>query len=397
METFLARPASGFAGLAGLYGNRPAGYAAPMSVVDTLTRLVAFPTVSNQPVTALAGYVAERCEAAGFRVDRFPAPGEGKLNLVCSKGPRGTDGIVLSGHMDVVPVVGQPWTGDPFVLRQSGSRLVGRGTADMKGFIAATIEALAALPTLERELVLVWTCDEEVGCLGSKDLVPKLADRPLPRLCVIGEPTSFRILRMHPGHTAVRITCGGRAAHSSKPDLGENAIAKAARVIDRLDELASDWRRDVRFADLLERPFVVMNVATIQGGNAINIVPDRCVLDVGFRALPGMVVADLVGQLRERVGNLGIVEMLRETPAMLTAEGGELEGLLRPDASAPGTGAASFATDGGNFAALGMESLVFGPGSIDVAHMADEYVDGGELHRAVDVVTGIVSRRCGAR
>ena len=368
-----------------------------MSVVDTLARLVAFPTVSTEPVVALAGYVAERCEAAGFRVERFVAPGEGKLNLVCSKGPRGTDGIVLSGHMDVVPTVGQPWSSDPFRLTERGSRLVGRGTADMKGFIAATIEALARLPTLERELVLVWTCDEEVGCLGSKDLVPKLADRPLPRLCVIGEPTSFRILRMHPGHTAVRILCGGKAAHSSKPDLGDNAITKAARVIDRLEGLAADWRRDVRFAELLERPFVVMNVATIQGGSAINIVPDHCVLEVGFRPLPGMVVEDLVRQLRERIGDLGAVELRRETPAMLTAAGGELEGLLRPDASAPGTGAASFATDGGNFAALGMESLVFGPGSIDVAHMADEYVDGGELHRAVDVVTGLVSRRCGQR
>ncbi len=366
-----------------------------MSVVDTLTRLVAAPTVSNQPVVELAAFVAGRCEAAGFRVERFVSPGEGKLNLVCSKGPKGTEGLVLSGHMDVVPVEGQPWTSDPFQLTQRGSRLVGRGSADMKGFIAATLEALPRLPTLQRELVLVWTCDEEVGCLGSRDLVEKLAGRPLPQACLIGEPTSFRIQRMHPGHTAVRITCIGRAAHSSTPDLGENAIRKAARVVDLLEDLATDWRRDVRFADMLERPFVVMNTATIQGGAAINIVPDRCVIDVGFRPLPGMDEGALVAELRERVAPFGTVELLRITPAMLTPEGTALEGLLRGYASEPGTGAVSFATDGGNLAQLGMAPLVFGPGSIDVAHKADEYIDVGELHRAVEVITALTASRCG--
>lgn len=363
-----------------------------MSVVDTLARLVAEPSVSNRPLVELAAYVAERCEAAGFRVERFPAPGEGKLNLVCSRGPAGTDGIVLSGHMDVVPVEGQPWSSDPFRLHERGGKLYGRGTADMKGFIAATIEALGALPAPEREVVLVWTCDEEVGCLGSRDLVQKLAGRPLPRMCLIGEPTSFRIQRMHPGHVAVRVTCEGRAAHSSKPDLGDNAIRKAARVVDALDRLAEDWRKDVRFADLLERPFVVLNVATIRGGAAINIVPDRCVVELGFRPLPGMGVDALVDEVRARVGAWGEVERLRVTPALLTPEGTALEQLLRPYASAPGTSAVSFATDGGNLVELGMEPLVFGPGSIDVAHMADEHVDAGELHRAVGVLAELVGR-----
>ncbi|GDX80758.1 acetylornithine deacetylase [Deltaproteobacteria bacterium] len=366
-----------------------------MAVVDTLARLVACPTVSSRPVVELAAFVAERCEAAGFRVERFVSPGEGKLNLVCSKGPVGTDGLVLSGHMDVVPVEGQPWTSDPFCLTERGSRLVGRGTADMKGFIAATLEALPLLPALERELVLVWTCDEEVGCLGSRDLVAKLAGRALPRACLIGEPTAFRIQRMHPGHTAVRITCVGRAAHSSKPDLGENAIRKAARVVEALDLLADDWRRNIRFADMLDRPFVVLNTATIHGGAAINIVPDHCVIDVGFRPLPGMNEDDLVAELRARVAAWGTVERLRVTPAMLTPEGTALQAILANHASAPGAGAVSFATDGGNLSELGMSPLVFGPGSIDVAHMADEYIDVGELNRAVGVVAEIAARCCG--
>jgi acetylornithine deacetylase len=370
-------------------------------VEDTLARLVAYPTVSDQPVTGIAAYLADRADALGMRVERLESPQPGKCNVVCSVGPRGTDGLVLSGHMDVVPVEGQPWSSDPFTLTRRGERLHGRGACDMKAFLAATLEGLATLDLrrLERELVLVWTHDEEVGCLGSRALVEQLAGRPLPGLALIGEPTGFEILRMHPGHAAARITCGGRAAHSSKPDLGSNAIRLAARVLDALERLAEDWRRDVRFAEMLERPFVVMNVARIQGGSAINIVPDRCVIEVGFRPLPGMSPEALFETLAERARAVApdavTAELLRVTPSMLTPEGTRLEALLRPHARSEALGAASFATDGGNLERLGMRTLVFGPGSIDVAHQADEYVPVDELHRAVDVVAEVVARACG--
>lgn len=361
---------------------------------ETLARLIAFPTVSDQPMDGIAAYVAERCEAAGMRVERFVSTQPGKGNVVCSMGPAGTDGLVLSGHLDVVPVDGQPWTSDPFVLTRRGDRLHGRGACDMKGFVAAVIEALPRLPRLERELVLVWTYDEEVGCLGSRQAVEDLAGRALPEACLIGEPTSFRILRMHPGHTSVRVTCSGRAAHSSKPELGESAINKAGRVLARLEQLAEDWRRDIRFADLLERPYVVLNVGRIAGGVAINVVPDRCVLDVGFRPLPGMSPEAIIAQIAERLHGLATVELGHITPAMLTPDGTELERLLRAYDQRP-TGAATFATDGGNLEKLGMKPLVFGPGSIDVAHQADEYVPVDELYRCVDVVAELVGRRCG--
>jgi acetylornithine deacetylase len=151
-------------------------------------------------------------------------------------------------------------------------------------------------------------------------------------------------------------------------------------------------------AALLERPFVVLNVGAIHGGSAINIVPDRCVIDVGFRPLPGMIVEDLVRQLTERVTEIDRrdveVELQRVTPAMLTPEGTALEGVLRGFARAPQIGAAAFATDGGNLERLGLNTLVFGPGSIDVAHKADEFVPIAELVRAVDVVEAVVGSRC---
>ncbi len=371
-----------------------------MDVEELLGRLVAWPTVSDRPVTGIAADLANRLEAVGMRVERLDATEPGKCNLVASAGPPGTDGIVLSGHMDVVPVEGQPWTSDPFTLTRRGDRLVGRGSCDMKAFLAAVVVALARTPPkdLRRELVLVFTHDEEVGCLGSRALADRFTaeGRTLPSLALIGEPTSFHMLRMHPGHVAARVTCGGLAAHSSKPDLGRNAIRLAAKVVDALDDLAERWRQDVRFPELLERPFVVMNVATIHGGSAVNIVPDRCVLDVGFRPLPGMAPEALFEALRAAVEPLGDVraELVRVTPAMLTPAGTPLEALLRPWAASPDTAAASFATDGGNFERLGMRTIVFGPGSIDVAHKADEYVPIGELHRAVDVVEEVVARRC---
>lgn len=362
-------------------------------VEELLARLVAFPSVSSRPMADLADFVADHCDAAGFRVTRHvTAPG--KVNVVARRGPAGSDGVVLSGHLDVVPVEGQPWTSDPFTLTRRDDRLHARGACDMKGFVAATLAVLPRLPRLDRELVLAWTCDEEVGCHGSRTLAADLAGQPLPSACLIGEPTSFRVLRMHPGHATARITTLGRAAHSSKPELGDNAIRKAARIVDRLDQLAEDWRRDVRFAELLERPYVVLNVATIHGGTAVNIVPDRCVIELGFRPLPGMDVAALVAAIAERIHGLGTVEAVGDTPAMLTSAGTPLEALLRTwDPHPPG--AAPFATDGGNLAKLGMLPLVFGPGSIDVAHQADEYVPVAELHRCVDLVEAVIAARCG--
>lgn len=369
-------------------------------VQELLGRLVAWPTVSSRPVDGIAADLAERLEAVGMRVERLDAPEPGKCNLVASAGPPGTDGVVLSGHMDVVPVEGQPWTSDPFRLTARGDRLVGRGACDMKAFLAATVVALTRTPPkdLRRELVLVFTHDEEVGCIGSRNLADQFTaeGRTLPSLALIGEPTSFRMLRMHPGHVAARITCAGQAAHSSKPDLGRNAIRLAARVIDALDALAERWRKDVRHADLLERPFTTMNVATIHGGNAVNIVPDRCVVEVGFRPLPGMDPDALFRELSAAVTPLGEVtaELVRVTPSMLTPPGTPLEAVLRPFAADPALGAAAFATDGGNFERMGIRTLVFGPGSIDVAHKADEFVPVDELNRAVDVVDEVVGRRC---
>ncbi len=376
-----------------------------VSVVEELRSLVAFPTVSNRPLLELAARLATRAEDAGFRVERFEPPGAtGRCSVIASIGPKAGDGsgLVLSGHMDVVPTEGQPWTSDPFVLTERDGRLYGRGSADMKGFLAAVSLAIGRIPAsaYRRELVLVWTHDEEIGCLGSAALAAAWAGRPMPRACWIGEPTGLRVLRMHPGHVAATIEVTGKAAHSSRPDLGRNAIVAAAEVVRHAAGLAQDLEeRPATDLPELDRPVVVMNVGEIAGGVAVNVVPDRCTVRLGWRPLPGRDPLEPWHELQHRIGAEiggcpvhGRVD--RQTPAMLTRRGTELEPLLVAHARDRSLGAATFATDGGNLAKLGMEPLVFGPGSIEVAHQADEFVPAAELLAAVDMVEDVIRRRC---
>jgi len=377
------------------------------TVVDTLARLVAYPTVSNRPVTEMAAYLAQLHEDRGFRIERFEAPGKGgKLSLVASIGPPGTNGLAISGHMDVVPTEGQPWSTDPFRLTEREGRLYGRGAADMKGFIAAAVHALERIGPgeIRRELVLVWTHDEEVGCTGSAELarVWNAEGRILPEACLVGEPTEFRILRAHPGHVDMEVRFSGRAAHSSRPDLGVNAIVAAAEAIGLIREFAADLEKERRLEDLLERPWVAVNVASVQGGRAINIVPDHCAVEIGYRPLPGMPAEEVFHRisrlLAERWGSgsgARAVAILGDvTPSLLTAEGTPLQAVLEPHAARPGCGAAPYATDGGNLARIGARPLIFGPGSIEVAHRADEYLERADLERAVDMVEQVTRAMC---
>lgn len=369
-----------------------------------LERLVAYDSVSHKPLDGLAGWIADRLDGLGFRVElHHDAQHPGKCNVIASKGPQGTDGLVISGHMDVVPTEGQPWSSDPFVATERDGRLYGRGTADMKGFIASTLAALDRLAQrpLQRELLLLWTHDEEVGCLGSARLAHDLPRRgaPLPSQCLIGEPTDFQVLRMHPGHVAVEVEVGGAAAHSSRPDLGLNAIEGAAAVVRICQELALELQAEPHDIPEMDRPFVPLNVATIHGGSAINIVPDRCVVQLGYRPLPGMSAHDVFHRLERKLHEARLphrlaTRVLRVTPSMLTPADAPLAADLLAHASTPRIGSASFATDGGNLEAIGLQTMVFGPGSITVAHQADEYVEIAALARAVDVLETVIAKRC---
>ena len=271
----------------------------------------------------------------------------------------------------------------------------------MKGFIAVCMQALATFrpEDFRRELVLLWTHDEEVGCKGSAAFADAWlegsAHRPLPKNALIGEPTNFEILRMHPGHVAIELEVDGVAAHSSRPDLGVNAIEGAAKVIQAVQAVADELANEPADLPEMERPIVAVNLATIHGGSAINIVPDRCVLQVGYRPLPGQDPEDVFHRIRDRVDATRVrCRVLRVTPSLLTPRHTSLEESLLPHACSATPGAATFATDGGNLARLGLHPLVFGPGDINVAHKADEFVPVADLHKAIEVVRQVVRAHC---
>jgi acetylornithine deacetylase len=372
---------------------------------EELSRLVAFPSVSHRAMRDLAAYVAGRFEDLGATAALWDDETDpGKCSVVACIGPEADGGLTLSGHLDVVPTDGQPWSSDPFAMTARGERLVGRGTADMKGFLAATLCALQGLDraAMRAPLWLVWTHDEEVGCFGSAQIARRMvaSGQRLPDACWIGEPTEFAVLRMHPGHVAVEVEVTGLAAHSSRPGLGRNAIVRAVGVVTAALEVASALESE-RPAGA-SSPWVPINVATIEGGSAINIVPDRCVIRIGYRPPPGM-DAELPFQRLERILDATLpatldganlpshtAKILRITPSLLTAADVPLRKMLRPYEVPGESEMATFATDGGNLVKAGAKPLVFGPGSISVAHKADEYLLRSDLLRAVDVVREVV-------
>jgi acetylornithine deacetylase len=224
---------------------------------------------------------------------------------------------------------------------------------------------------------------------------------------LIGEPTDFQMLRMHNGHAAFRIIATGIDGHSSKPDLGANAIQLATHALVALEELGEELRNERKFEDELERPYVVINPGIIQGGSAVNVIPAKCEVTVGYRPLPGQSAEDLFERFRQRVqerleGYLqrqvkgARVELVldRVSPPMLTPRGTKLEGILREVAASHQTGGCPFCTDAGNLERLGVQSMVFGPGSIDQAHRPDEYIEASQLTRGVEVVEQVVRAWC---
>ena len=377
-------------------------------LIPTLSHMVAMPTVSGRPMDELAAYLAERMEARGVRVERYEvAPG--RCNVVGRVGPRNGRGVVLSGHLDVVPTEGQNWSTDPYKLVEVDGALQGRGSCDMKGFVAAATCALDDIdPTsLREELVLMWTCEEEVGCAGSRALVERyraeLGD--LPSATIVGEPTGLQVCRMHPGHTTLRVSIRGRSAHSSRPELGLNAIQLAQPVLSALADLEQQLRLARRDIPELERPWVVLNVGRIQGGTAINIVPEHCTVELGLRPLPGQTATQMLALVQDALegcrsaaearGGALEVTLLLDAPALLTPAGTSLEAALLPLARSPIVGGVPFATDAGNLERLGLSCLIFGPGSIDLAHRPDERVPIDQLfatHGALAALIGASAR-----
>lgn len=368
-----------------------------LSDVDLLRRLVAIDSTSAVSNLPIAREIASYLEPSAGRIDWIEAPNEEKASLLIRFGPEGEGGLILSGHMDAVPARENDWESDPFVLTDRGDRWVGRGSADMKGFLAVAMNAAAESANLETPLYLLFTYDEEAGTRGAWQFVTAWdRSRPLPKYCVIGEPTSFRTVRTHKGHLKLRLTVTGKSAHSGYPHLGENAIEKARSVLDAMANLRRELEaeRPLHAGLFPDAPYVSLNLGTIRGGSAVNVVPDRCEMEVGIRLLPGMKSDEVVERIRRVIGSAEC-EIVNDSPPMLLDRSSEIyktaKGMVREDLRPESV---SFASDAGWLQTLGIECILFGPGSIEDAHRANEFLPKADLARAAGLVRQLIARFC---
>jgi acetylornithine deacetylase len=369
-----------------------------------LGRLVEFDSTSRESNLPLAGFICDYLDRPGIRIARNPSADARKTNLLIRIGPETGGGITLSGHMDVVPADEPDWRSDPFTLSDEGERLVGRGTADMKGFLALAMNRLASLDpvALKHPLVLLFTYDEEIGTLGARRFTETWSETgATPGDVIIGEPTSLRVVRLHKGMLRLRLSFAGVAAHSGYPHLGRNAIEPAARAIVSLSQLrwTLEAERPPNGEHFPDVPYTALNVGTVTGGSAANVIPDRCVIELGIRLLPGT-TADLVTErvrdtVREALpGEPFSLELVSESPAMMLEPGADIYRDLCALVGQHETLGVAFATDAGWLQRVGFRCVLFGPGNIQDAHRANEFVPLAELHRGAGLLDEIVRRRC---
>lgn len=373
---------------------------------EILARLVAEPTVSRTSNLALLDYVESLLRPAGARIERFTHADGSRANLFATIGPEGPDGVVLSGHTDVVPVEGQAWTGDPFTLIERDGRFYGRGTADMKGFVASALRAalLAAERPLKRPLHLAFSYDEEIGCIGVRGMIEALAARSeRPALCIVGEPTGMKIATGHKGKLALRACCIGQEGHSALAPNALNALHLGAAFIQALqarqEALADHGARD----DDYDIPYSTIHAGMMQGGTALNIVPNRCEIDFEIRNIaeddPDAILAGIAADAetiakphRNRFPMACIeIAPVSGYPGLNTDRDAPVVTLLKTILGDGGTLKVAFGTEGGLFdQELGMSTAICGPGFMDQGHKPDEFVSAEQLARCDAMLARLV-------
>ncbi|MBN4178161.1 Acetylornithine deacetylase [Pseudomonas savastanoi pv. glycinea] len=365
--------------------------------LEILKRLIAFDTVSSEPNMALIEYVRELLASKGIESLIVKDETGKKANLFASTGPRDVPGVLLSGHTDVVPAAGQAWTMPPFQATLRDGRIYGRGTCDMKGFIALAIDAMldAADTTLIRPLQLALSHDEEIGCVGVRRLLDVLHLAPVrPFLCVVGEPTLMQFAVGHKGKASYRTFCRGQEAHSSLAPRAVNAIHLASDFIAELRKSQKQIEQQGARDEGYDIPYSTVHIGRIDGGKALNIVPNLCTMEFEYRNLPGDNPDVLLEQLRERAEVLvreakqlsGVaaieIEVMNEYPALETHPSVEAVRMLHAFAE-PGTQhiKVSYGTEGGLFAGrLNVPVVVCGPGSIEQAYKPDEFIEESQMN-----------------
>lgn len=377
--------------------------------VEMIRTLVGFPTVSRNSNLELIHYLRDYLKPYGAEMRLTYDDERGKANLFATLGT-GTGGIMLSGHTDVVPVEGQPWDSDPFALREVDGRLYGRGTADMKSFIAC---ALAILPEIvERGLTtplhLAFSYDEEVGCIGVGRLISDLARAGIrPASCIVGEPTLMRPVIAHKGKKSYRCTVKGYAGHSAYAPHGVNAVEYAAEAVAFLNGMARRHRDRGPYDEGFDVAHTTVHTGVMQGGTALNVIPQECRFDFEFRHLPGddperlldeftgYVRTSLEPQMRRVHRDTGfLIEPMSGIPMLDTRPESEVVALAQELAGVHEIGKVSFGTEASQFQRAGIPTVVCGPGSIEQAHKPDEFVTLEQIAKCEAFLRRLADRVC---
>ncbi|GAB4261789.1 MAG: acetylornithine deacetylase [Pararhodobacter sp.] len=379
----------------------------PRAILD---RLVGFPTVSRDTNLPLIDWVQDYLASHGIDSHRVMSPCGQKAHLYAHLGPDAPGGVILSGHTDVVPVDGQDWSTDPWVVTERDGKLYGRGTCDMKGFDALALHAFVAASKrpLKRPLQLAFSYDEEVGCMAVVDLVEAMiaADMPRAESVLVGEPSMMKVVTGHKGGVGFRVHVRGYEVHSSLQPYGVSAIHEAARLIqwanDRNDELAA--ATPSALAAPFDPPFSTLHVGTIQGGTANNITAKDCHFWLGVRAVPGesgwaermlAAAAEIDARMKAVRPEAGIeMTKVMEVPPLTPEVNGPAEALARRLTGDNGQHVVSYGTEGGQFQVRGYSAVICGPGNIEQAHQPDEFLSIAQFEAGEAFLARLVDDLC---
>jgi acetylornithine deacetylase len=373
------------------------------AALDILARFIAFDTTSRNSNLALIAWVEDFLRERGIASRRVASADGAKANLYAVVGPHVEGGVVISGHTDVVPVDGQPWSSDPWVLSERGGKLYGRGTADMKSFIALALacvdEALAA--PLKRPMILALSYDEEVGCLGAPSMIAEIVqDLPRPAAVIVGEPTLMKVVSAHKSVRSFNVEIVGREAHSSLPEQGVSAVMEALKLMNVVAEMA----REAKLVSHAHFTPATMTIGRVEGGTAANILARKCSFVWDLRS-PEMAQGDAIeerfriaaealdAEIKVRAPEGGVsVTRRSKTPGLAIARDSEAETLARMLTGDNETRVVSYAAEAGLFQQAGLPTVICGPGSIEQAHQPDEWIDRSQIEEGAAFMRRLVQR-----
>ena len=370
---------------------------------DILKKLIEFPTISESSNENIMRYIDKY-------LGRFDVKGKlirgekNQFNYHCMIGPNKDGGIIFSGHTDIVPVEGQNWLSEPFKLLKKNDKYYGRGTCDMKGFIAVCLSLVPEIKKkkLKKPIHFIFSYDEEIGCVGIRKLIPFLKKlKPKPDFCLVGEPTEMKVINQHKGKKNFLVSFQGHEAHSSLTEDGVNSIDYCSKFINYLSEIQSELINKYK-NNKYSPAYPTLNVGKINGGLAVNIIPNKCVMEFEIRDTPEMesklfinkikrFLKELEVDMKKKVKNCKIeLEVKNNFPPLLTDNSSDFISLCLQALKKNSTSAVSFGTEAGIFNEIGFETIVCGPGSIKQAHKPNEFIEIKQLDKCRDFLLKLI-------